>query len=411
MKRFLSIIIPLFALLSCCLLSACGGGGGGDSSATSKTVDDGSSAVVTTLTGKIADGYLRDARVFLDRNNNRTYDNGEPTAQSTTGGAYTLEVNPGEGDLYPIVAQVVAGQTIDEDTGTLVSNGYVLESSPGYWQFVSPLTTLVKLESDKNPSFSHQQAEISVRSQLGIIDSISLFSDYIEARSDGEALAAEYERTHKAAQIIANLMGSLRVGITQNLGGLIDDAEQLLVSYMVSDQILLQASLVEQALNNERNLGVAVDVASLTNAMTDAINVDALDPEALALYDQRVQQNFATWDMYPPAVQSQSPPAGDTASIDTVVSLSFDELLDETLLNNSIVELSGPNGPVSGILNYEPESLSLVFTPSQLLLPYSRYQVMVKRGLADTLGNQLGADVTWAFTTIFDQVPPPLPDF
>ncbi|SEA06890.1 Ig-like domain-containing protein [Desulfuromusa kysingii] len=412
MTRFISIIISLFALSSLCLLSACGGGGGGgDSSGTSKAADDASSPVVTMLTGKVADGYLREARVFLDRNNNHAYDNGEPTTQSTSGGSYQLDVSPGEGDLYPVVAQVVAGQTVDEDTGTTVAYNYLLESSPGYWQFVSPLTTLVKLERDKNPSFSHQQAEIAIRSRFGIADSVSLFTDYIEPENVNSALITEHSRTHKAAQVIATLMGRVRESIRQNLGGIIGATEQSLVSYMVSDQILLQAGVIEQALNAERNQGSVVDVVALTNNIADAINTDRLDAEALALYEQRLEQNFETWDMSPPSIQSQYPPADDTASVDVVVSLSFDESLDETLLSNNIVDLSGPNGSVSGVLNYDRESLSISFTPSQLLIPFSRYQVTVKGELADALGNSLGDDVSWSFTTIFDQVPPPLPDF
>ncbi|MEE4253420.1 MAG: Ig-like domain-containing protein [Desulfuromusa sp.] len=411
MNRFLAIIVSLFALLSLCLLSACGGGGGGDSSGTSRTADDGGPSVVTTLSGTVADGYLRDARVFLDRNNNRVYDNGEPTAQSTTGGSYSLNVNPGDGNLYPVVAQVVAGQTIDEDSGAPVVHSYLLESLPGHWQFVSPLTTLVTLERDKNPSFSQQQAEISVRSQLGIADSVSLFADYITFGSVDADLAAEYNRTHRVAQTVANLMGSLRASISRNLGGVINNSEQRLVSYMVSDQILWQSALIEEAFNNERNLGSLVDVVSLTNDIAGEINTVSLDIALLALYQQRVEQNFDIWDMLPPQVQSLSPPAGDTASVGTIISLSFDEFLDETLLDDNSIELSGPNGLVSGSLNYDSEHKRLTFIPGQLLIPFSNYQVTVNGRLADILGNSLGENITWTFTTIFDQMPPPLPDF
>ena len=411
MKRFSTIVLSLFALLSISLLSACGGGGGGDSSGTSRTADDGGTSAVATLTGTVADGYLRDARVFLDRNNNRVYDNGEPTAQSTTGGGYSLNVNPGDGNLYPVVAQVVAGQTIDEDSGAPVVHSYLLESLPGHWQFVSPLTTLVTLERDKNPSFSQQQAEISVRSQLGIADSVSLFADYITFGSVDADLAAEYNRTHRVAQTVANLMGSLRASISRNLGGVINNSEQRLVSYMVSDQILWQLALIEEAFNNERNLGSLVDVVSLTNDISGEINTVSLDIALLALYQQRVEQNFDIWDMLPPQVQSLSPPAGDTASVGTIISLSFDEFLDETLLDDNSIELSGPNGLVSGSLNYDSEYRRLTFTPGQLLIPFSNYQVTVNGQLADILGNSLGENITWTFTTIFDQMPPPLPDF
>ena len=411
MKRFLAINISLFALLPLLLLSACDGGSGGDPSGSSRAADGGGSSSLTTLVGTVADGYLTDALVFLDRNGNRLYDNGEPMAQSTSGGVYTLTVNPGEGEIYPVVVQVVAGQTVDEDTGVVVANSYLLEALPGRWEFVSPLTTLVKLERDKNPSLSAQQVEIKIRSQLGIDDSVSLFTNYIMPGDVDETLAAEYHRAHRAAQIVANIMGSLRAIIAQNLGGQIADAEQSLVAYMVADQVLGQAALIEQTLNEERNQGGVIDVSALTAAIITEIDTAGLDADLLALYEQRVDQNFETWDMQPPQIQSQFPPADDTDSVDAIVSVLFDEPLDETLLTNGIVELSGPNGLVSGSLDYDAEHTRLTFTPSQLLLPFSNYQVTVKEDLADTLGNPLGEDVSWMFTTIFDQMPPPLPDF
>ncbi|NOQ42498.1 MAG: hypothetical protein GQ563_08375 [Desulfuromusa sp.] len=409
MKRFLAINISLFALLL--LLSACDNNLEGDLGGTSRAASSVSSSTLTTLTGTVADGYLTDARVFLDRNGNRFYDNGEPMAQSTAGGAYRLEVNPGEGELYPVVVQVIAGQTIDEDTGAPVANDYLLESLPGRWEFVSPLTTLVSLECAKNPSFSEQQAEIGVRDRLGIVDSISLFTDYIIPTNADEPLVLEYNRAHKAAQVVAYILGSLRANISHNLGGQIADVEQLLVAYMVSDQVLGQATLIEQALNDERNQSSMIDVSALTVAIMAEIDTDGLDVDLLALYEQRVEQNLETWDMQPPQIQSQFPSADDAASVDVIVSILFDEPLDETLLTSGIVELSGPNGLVSGILDYDVEPTRLTFTPSQLLLPFSNYQITVNEVLADTLGNPLGEDISWMFTTIFDQTPPPLPDF
>ncbi len=409
MKRFLKINIILLAMLS--LLSACSGGGGGDTSNSSRTVDDGGSSTATTLTGTVADGYLVDAWVFLDRNQNRIYDNGEPMAQSTAGGVYTLEVNPGEGELYPVVVQVFAGQTVDEDTGITVANSYLLETLPGHWGFVSPLTTLVKLECDKNPSFSVQQAEIAVRSQLGITDSVSLFTDYVAPGTVDADLLAEYGRTHRAGQVVANIMGSLRASLSENLGGQIADTEQLLAAFIVSDQILWQAPLIKLALDNERNLGEIVDIATLTDDILETVDILGLDANLLVLYQQRLEQNYEIWDMRPPQLLSQTPLADDSAPVDAIISLSFDEPLDETLLMSGIIELEGPNGLVSGNFAYDAEQIRLTFTPSQLLIPFSNYQVTVNEMLADALGNPLAADISWAFTTIFDQLPPALPDF
>ncbi|MCK5914273.1 MAG: Ig-like domain-containing protein [Desulfuromusa sp.] len=410
MRKNIAIHISLFAMSSLLLLSACGGGGGGgdDSGGSSRAADDGTSATVTALTGTVADGYLTDALVFLDRNKNRVYDNGEPMAHSTAGGRYTLEANPGEGELYSVVAQVVAGQTIDEDTGSSVPHNYSLETLPGRWGFVSPLTTLTSLECAKNPSSSVQQAEISVRTQLGIADSVSLFTDYIAPDSVGSSSIEEYGRAHRAGQVVAAIMGSLRASIADNL----NDPEQSLVALMVADQVMGQATLIEQALNNARNDGSVIDVSELTTTISAGIDTGELDMDLLDRYKQRLaDQNFETWDMQPPRVQDQSPPEGDTSSVDAIVSISFDEPLDETLLTNGIIELAGPNGLVSGSLDYDAETIRLTFTPSQLLMPFSNYQATVNKVLADTLGNPLGNDITWGFTTIFDQVPPSLPDF
>ena len=407
MKKIITINTFLLAALSLFLLSACGGGEG-DSSGTNKTADDGSSAAVATLAGTVADGYLRDARVFLDRNKNRVYDNGEPMAQSVHRGAYTLEVNPGEGELYPVVVQVIAGQTVDEDTDMPVANDYLLETLPGRWKFVSPLTTLVSLESAKNPFFSEQQAENVVREQLGISGLVSLFTDYIAPGDVDEPSAVEYRRTHQAAQVVANIMGSLRVSISDNLNGQITDAEQLLVAFMVADQVMGQTSIKAALVEADP----VIDVSRLIATINSKIDTRGLDVDLLARYKQRVaDQNFETWDMQPPEVENQSPPVSDTSSVDTVVSISFNEPLDETLLTSGIIELSGPNGLVSGNFDYNAETIRLTYTPSQLLLPFSTYQVTVKKVLADALGNPLGKNIVWEFTTIFDQVPPALPNF
>ena len=61
--------VPTFALgsLAAALLAACGGGGGG------------SEAPKTTLSGTVADGYLKGATVCLDVNGNSICDSGEPS--------------------------------------------------------------------------------------------------------------------------------------------------------------------------------------------------------------------------------------------------------------------------------------------------------------------------------------------
>jgi Bacterial Ig-like domain len=392
-------------------LSACGGGGGGDSSGTSKTVDSGdTSPTVTSLSGIVADGYLRDARVFLDRNKNHLYDNGEPSTTSGAGGQYSLEVNPGEGDLYPVVVEVIAGQTVDEDNGLTVAQSYLLEAPAGHWQFVSPLTTLVKLERDKNPLFTEQQAVLSIITKLGIADNVSVFSNYLDSAGVSSAVAAEYVRTHKAARVVAHFLGQLRHSITLNLGGQVADGEQPLVAYLISDQIMEQADSIKQALDDERNIGSNMDVASIISIVSSDINSDNLNAELLSVYQQRLEQDLEVWDMQSPQLMNQLPAPNASTPINVVISTEFDELLDETLLSTNLIDLSGPNGLVTGQLEYDAAQKTLSFVPNELLLPLSRYQVTVNAQLADSLGNPLGQEISWAFQTVFSETPPPLPE-
>jgi len=404
LKRY-TVCLGLF------FLTACGGGGGGDSSGTSKAVDnDESGTSQTTLTGVVADGYLRDARVFLDRNKNHIYDNGEPSTTSGAGGQYSLAVNPGDGDLYPVVVEVIAGQTVDEDNGLTVAQSYLLEAPAGHWQFVSPLTSLVKWERDKNPLFTEQQAILSIITKLGIVDDVSIFSNYLDSGGVSAAVAVEYVRTHKAARVVAHLLGQLRHSITLNLSGQVADGEQTLVAYMISDQIMGQASTIKQAMNDERNIGANMDVASISSTVSADINSDDLNAELLSVYRQRIEQDLEVWDMQSPQLMSQLPAPDASTPINVVIMTEFDELLDETLLSTNLIDLSGPNGSVAGQLEYDAAQKTLSFVPNELLLPLSRYQVTVNAQLADSLGNRLGQEINWTFQTVFSETPPPLPE-
>ncbi len=417
MKNVKTLFITILTGSSLLLLAACGGGGGGGDAAPSGSGGGGSPASAGSISGKIADGYLRDARVFLDRNNNRLYDNGEPVTTSTAGGRYTLEITPGEGDRYPVVAEVIAGQTVDEDTGLPVANDYLLEAPAGKWAFVSPLTTLVKAEREKNPSFTELQAVLKVRSQLGIDDNVSLFEDYLAQNANvgkaasGAQLAEEYRRAHKAARIVAELLGSLRADITQNLGGQIAAAEQHAVAYLVTDQVMDKCAAVKQALATERNGGQPADVNSLKATVKAAINGAMLNLDLVVRYQQRSEQKPQVWDMQPPDLVSKTPQDKDKSSVDVTIGMLFDEALDETTIDDSLVVLSGPDGPLSGYVSYDASQKKLSFVPDQVLLPYASYQVTLKKDLADALGNPLEEDLSWTFSTIFDKTPPTLPDF
>ena len=79
-----------------------------------------------TVSGKVADGYLVNASVFLDKNSNYQMDAGEPSTTTDANGSYTLMVDPADVGRYPIAAMAIKGQTIDKDANQTVPNSYML---------------------------------------------------------------------------------------------------------------------------------------------------------------------------------------------------------------------------------------------------------------------------------------------
>lgn len=409
MKRTLNLYYWIVALLLLALLTACeGGGGGGSSPAATEVIPESSQPAAATLSGTVADGYLAGARVFLDRNGNRRYDSGEPMEMSAAGGVFTLSINSGEGARYSVVAEVIAGQTIDEDTGQPVTDSYLLEAPAGQWQFVSPLTTLVHLEKQKNPTMSLQRAELNVKNKLGIADDISLFEDYLAPATDQ---VTEARRTHKAAQVVASLMGVMRGEITNNLGDQIAQDEQQLVAYMVSDEILRHGDIIAEALYAERNMSQAANVTNLTATIRGKVDPARLNRPTLERSEERVEQNLETWDMEPPRIKQQNIADGAIVSVDTLVTVIFDKEIDPATISTNAISLRRSGSYISGVVDYDAELQRLRFTPNQMLFPDSNYQVIVSGQLADHLGNQIGTDLGWQFSTLFDLTPPDLVDF
>ena len=71
---------------------------------------------VQTLDVRAIDGYLQGAKVWLDVNSNSLLDDGEPNALTKAGGIATLDVTAlgTKSGEYPLMVEVIAGQTIDE---------------------------------------------------------------------------------------------------------------------------------------------------------------------------------------------------------------------------------------------------------------------------------------------------------
>lgn len=136
--------------------------------------DDASSS--PTLQGTVIDGYLRDAKICVDRDSSATCDSGEPYTLSQTNGKYTLPISESDRNTYPLVAEGTTG-TFDEGTNAYLGKPLTLMSPAGMQGIITPITTMVQTEI-KYYGKTLDEAKSSVAAALGIsVDDLGV--DYV----------------------------------------------------------------------------------------------------------------------------------------------------------------------------------------------------------------------------------------
>lgn len=186
----------------------------------------GSSTPTTSISGKVADGYLVGATVFMDKNNPPNYqlDQGEPSTTTDANGAYTLNVDPADVGKYPIVAMATKGVTIDKDTGTAVQNSYLLSmpataiSGTVSSNFISPMSTLIREKMAANPGMTLTDAMTQLRNQMNLSAGIDMMSDYVVGAQSGTNAAPQYQTMHTSARQMAGLMAGQATFVMNGTG-------------------------------------------------------------------------------------------------------------------------------------------------------------------------------------------------
>ena len=197
------LLWPILAV-SALTLSACSSSSSSGSNKNEKTVSQ---------SGKVADGYLVDAKVCLDINDNKICDDGEPADMSAAGGIYSIDATDEQLDAHSILVEVIPGTTIDEDApNTAIENAYTLTAPKGEAAFISPLTTMLQAKIESDSSIDAGQASISILTSLGLENTtVSLLEDYIDAKDNlgnTTELQENYTILHKVAQVTAQSMGA-----------------------------------------------------------------------------------------------------------------------------------------------------------------------------------------------------------
>ncbi|MDX2320392.1 MAG: hypothetical protein QNK26_07315 [Moritella sp.] len=135
------------------LLAGCGGGGGSDSDSSS------SGGVATTMSGKVIDGYITGATVYLDLNFNNQRDENEPFTVTKSEGDFDLTVPASYqkcSQYVPVVVDVPVG-AVDSDAPNIpIDEAYSMVFPPSFALSadkdllnLTPLTTVLWSEVEK----------------------------------------------------------------------------------------------------------------------------------------------------------------------------------------------------------------------------------------------------------------------
>jgi hypothetical protein len=163
------------------------------------------SGSTTLISGKVADGYLAGATVFLDKNGNYQQDAGEPATTTDANGIYALIIDSADAGKYSIVAMAIKGQTTDKDTNATVPDSYVMSAPAGSTGFISPMSTLLREKMAANPSMTLNAAMTQLRNQMNLPSGMNTMADYMAGSISGTN-AAQYQIMHITAQQMAGLM-------------------------------------------------------------------------------------------------------------------------------------------------------------------------------------------------------------
>lgn len=167
--------------------------------------------------GRAINGYLRNARVWLDLNRDGVLDPGEPTALTGSGGTFRLDVSaldvplteqtPSNPDRdprdYPLMLVALPGLTVDEsrmvngnEMTALVDRGFFMMAPPGI-QVITPFTTLVETQRrlmgfSTGTTLSAQVSQASLKVRTALSKNLNPLIDYVP---DADPLTQLYART------------------------------------------------------------------------------------------------------------------------------------------------------------------------------------------------------------------------
>lgn len=331
-------------------------------------------------TGKVIDGYLKNARVWLDIDGDSQYtsgpmefelasgrtitlDSGEPTAMSGGDGQFSLDtselvVSPKVGPNidpreFPLYALALPGKTLEQthNGDVAVSRAFMLSAAPGV-RNITPLTTLARYRALAALGPLLNSTDTSLSSLAGI----NLLKDYVLAEDD---------RAHAYARAMARFMASqFPDKYNEKLAEPGSDGTERYLS--PQGAFLLGISLVQ----NAEDVVAVVDLAAQGNYAN--VNVDdlLLPDIPVELSDPRLLTNQS---VYAQPEESSDLPVRDS-SLQISAELAFDYSEDGRLQSISADGCLAPSMQEIARLvsvNGYMAKLSTQWLPSASLSPQS----------------------------------------
>ena len=196
MKGFHKTFLFLFIIIQVILTQGCGGNSNSEGNPNENCSD--CEQEKTVIQGRVVDGPLADAKVFIDLNKNGKQDSDEPSATTNEAGFFSVSQSDNT------EASIVSIGGTDAVTGIELPNFMLtaeLNSDPTKSISVNPLTTLLTQLSD--------QERQAVSNALAIKEDLETLST-----RDHWALAQDNNETAIAVQQVSQQIGLLMLSIT-----------------------------------------------------------------------------------------------------------------------------------------------------------------------------------------------------
>lgn len=278
MKRLLPLSVALFTLA----LAGCGEESD-ESPVDGRDFDAQDYGEPRPYTGRVIDGYLRNARVWLDMDGDSQYTpgpmtiknsagaeitlpNGEPTAMTGENGKFTLDtaalvqdpsvspdIDPRD---YPLFAVILPGQTLEQTRigEVVLENAYMLSAPPGV-RNVTPLSTLVR----HRRIIGVQDLTATTSDLADALGNVNLLSDYVKSGD---------HRAHAYARALARFMASQ---FPESTASQLRDSDGRDWSLSEDAAYLLGVSFVRNALDVVKIVDEAASQGNYENVDTDGL--------------------------------------------------------------------------------------------------------------------------------------------